>query len=77
MSKNRRSGNLKEGVADPVKAEKQDEIIAEQLIGSLQKEYLKVADKAKAEQAKKYMRGQFHYFGISTPLRREIDKRVF
>ncbi len=53
-----------------------EEGMAKQIITELLKAYSKKANKTNAAKMKKYMRGQFEYFGLYTPLRREIDKQV-
>ena len=45
-------------------------------INNFRQEYEAVSNEKDAEQMKKYMRGQFAYFGLKSPIRRDIDKRV-
>ena len=45
-----------------------------QFISILENEFKKKEDRAIAAQQKAYMKGQFEYFGLKTPIRREIQK---
>lgn len=50
--------------------------LAEQMLKSVNDEYDKHANKTDAVSMKKYMRGQFEFFGIRAPERRAIDSQV-
>lgn len=47
---------------------------SKQLVSALRKEFVKNADPEAGEGAAAYMRNQFEFFGIKTPLRRELAK---
>ena len=47
---------------------------SKQLVSALRKEFVKNADPKAGEGAAAYMRNQFEFFGIKTPLRRELAK---
>lgn len=46
----------------------------EDYIISLEQEFHSYADSERAEKQKAYMRGQFDYYGLTSPIRREIQK---
>ncbi len=50
---------------------------SKQLISSLRKELVKHADPEVKEGAAAYMRNQFEFLGVKTPLRRELSKDLF
>ena len=49
---------------------------SKQLVSALRKEFVKHADLEAAHGAAAYMRNQFEFFGIKTPLRRELGKDI-
>ena len=50
--------------------------ISKDIVTVLITEYSKNANKVKAVEMKKYMRGKFEFFGLQSTPRRDIDKRV-
>ena len=49
---------------------------SKQLVSALRKEFTKHADPQISKDAAAYMRNQFEFFGIKTPLRRELGKEL-
>ena len=61
---------------DPTTGGPETQSMAKEILATALKEYSKNANKEKAIQMKRYMRDQYEFFGIQTPLRKELDKKV-
>lgn len=60
----------------PRKAQMKTSTLPQKVLAAVLKEFVKNADKTKAPGMKKYMRDKFDFYGISSPIRRDIEKKV-
>ena len=73
----RKQRNNKSKTVTRTKTEQgKEESMAKNIVTAVLKEYSKNANVEKAVQMKKYMRGQFEFFGIQAPLQRMIHASV-
>ena len=73
----RKQRNSKSKIVTTAKTEQgKEDNMAKNIVTAVLKEYSKNTNVEKAVQMKKYMRGQFEFFGIQAPLQRRIHASV-